>query len=285
MRIKPITEDQADDQTKKIYNGLKEALGSYHVPIFFTYFAPFPEYFAYISDQLIDNLKDPRFKNIIAEMKKDILPLIGEKLEKSEETKSWLNRYQYSPSFYHFQQNNDTIFTINLKLAFVFIALREAVKGWAIAAKKLSSSVSDKKQESASIVEDSFIYDFSSIKEYGTSKTVTSNAPSNTLATKQYGLVKSQSSPLEKDLLEEYFTLCRMDFSEHMKHDYFWILRLGIEKMILQTLPLLPQLINSPINVFFKLTQNYDSSEFLYFLAEHFPTYSIHRLLFSGYMK
>lgn len=113
--------------------------------------------------------------------------------------------------------------------------------------------VSYKKQNQASFIEDSFIYDFSSIKEYGITKKIFSNL--------------------------------HLIYWQQIKHDYFWILRLGLKKMIQQILPLLSQLINSSINIFLKLTEKYDSSEFLYFLAEDIPTYSIHRLLFSGYMK
>ena len=90
---------------------------------------------------------------------------------------------------------------------------------------------------------------------------------------------------LEKDMLPEYLFLCRRDFLQILKKSDFWFLRIDAEKKILSELAILPQLIFSPINVILRLIgQRGDYPDLLYLLSEHFPTYAIQRMMFSGYI-
>jgi hypothetical protein len=132
--ISPIFESQADEKTKEVYQQIKQAFSVAKPPIFFCYLAPFYEYFSYIATQIITNLKNEKFIEIINETRDIILKLIKDNLKKSEETNEFLNRFKHSPQFFYFQKDLEKIFDTNLKLTFIFIALREAVKGWAIAA-------------------------------------------------------------------------------------------------------------------------------------------------------
>jgi len=132
--ISPIFEPQADEKIKKVYQQLKQVFSVAKPPIFFCYLAPFYEYFSYIATQIITNLKNEKFIEIINETKEIILKLLKDNLKKSEETNEFLNRFKHSPQFFYFQKDLEKIFDTNLKLTFIFIALREAVKDWAIAA-------------------------------------------------------------------------------------------------------------------------------------------------------
>src|SRR3990172_11164173 len=125
MSVKPVFENQASEEVKEVYDSLKKALESQSLPLCFAYLGAFPEYLGYISHSLVDNLADPKFKALMEKMSKDLTPLINSRLAKSDSLKEWIGRYQYSPSFYHFQKDIGTIFILNLKLAFIFVALRE----------------------------------------------------------------------------------------------------------------------------------------------------------------
>ena len=71
-----------------------------------------------------------------------------------------------------------------------------------------------------------------------------------------------------------------------MKKEEFLILRVGIEKLILSSLVLMPEKIVSPINIFYKLTEKYEEfPELLYLMYEHFPTLVVQKMIFSGFMK
>jgi len=99
-------------------------------------------------------------------------------------------------------------------------------------------------------------------------------------------LVRTDARAIEKDLLPRYLFLCQQEFNQLMKKEEFLILRVGIEKLILSSLPLLPEKIVSPINVFYKLTEKYkEFPELLYLMSEHFPTLAVQKMLFSGFMK
>lgn len=278
MGVQPNFDKQASEEIKLTYKGIKNALESPSLPVFFAYIGAFPEYLTYIRDPLIENLKDPKFKTMTQRIREEIIPLINQNLKKSESLKEWIERYQHSPAFYQFQRDINNIILLNLKLAFIFVALREAVKGWAVAAKKLAFSASAQQKEKNFSAED-FIFDKEEMEEYHQplSLQITNNSQS---------LIKSQPFSIEKDLMGDYFNLCRIDFANHMKSNIFWAVRIGLEEIILNALPLFPHLIHSPINAVFALTSKYpDFPDLVYLLSEHFPTSSVQKMMFSGYMK
>lgn len=275
MPISSVLENQAQEDVKTDYQKIKKVLDLPYVPLFFTYIGAFPEYLRYLTDQLIPNLQNPKFTVLIAETEEKIYSLFKSSLIKSEEIEDWLSRYKNSPSFYNFQKDLEKIFTVNLKLVFIFIALREALKGWAVAAKKLpSANTSSGRSETPSTNDKDFIYEDALVL-----------VPSTTF-TDSSGLDRSKARAIEKDLLPRYIFLCQQEFNQLMKKEEFLILRVGIEKIILSTLPLMPETIVSPINIFYKLNEKYrDFPDLLYLMSEHFPTLAVQKMLFSGFMK
>ena len=293
MRIDPVPENTASDQVRKCYSDIKMGLDSAVLPVFFTYLGAFPEYLIYISEQLVHNFQDPLFNKLVTALHSEVLTGIKHQLKKSEENINWIRLYQLIPSFYYFQNDLKTISLTNTKLACIFVALRETVKGWAIAAKKLTYK--EKSFESLSedlVTEDDFIFDKNILDKY-------KNIPLDKLAEKYFSPVENKkylalkkiylekrgATSLEKNLLPEYIRNCHMDFRQLMKYDYFWSLRVALEEKVLLTLDNLPHLIYSPYNVIFNLTQKYDNFyELIYLLSEHFPTLTMQRLMFSGFM-
>lgn len=283
MIIEPVRENQAEEEVKNCYLGLKQALGSQTLPIFFTYIGAFPEYLSYITDQLIKNLQDPFFTKLINQLNNEIIMEINRRLEKSGETIKWVGLYRNSPSFYYFQKDLRGISLTNAKLACIFIALREAVKGWAVAAKKLSEATIIRETSAGeSIPKEDFIFDMSVIETY---KDVPKISKDRSLIVKENYLAKRPPNAIEKDILPDYLKICSQDFRDHMKYDYFWALRVGLEEKVLSILAMMPHLIFSPYNVIITLTQKYDNFyELLYLLSEQFPTLAMQRLMFSGYL-
>lgn len=275
MSISPILENQADEKTKKIYQEIKKVFKTNHLPIFFTFLAPFPEYFSFLTNQIIPNLNDQNFLSLVGEMGEKISELINQ-LSKSQEIKNWLNRFQNTPSFYHFQTDLYDVFLINLKIAMIFIAIRESIKGWAIGAKKLKDKFETKEEDTQKRESfDQLIFDQEYLK--------VNEIKQITLAQKNLTL---KNNGLEKNLLPEYLTLCRNHFFLLTKQDEFWVVRLGIEKIILQSLEFFPKLISSSFNQVISLTKKYPNfDELIYLLFEKFPTLSVQRLMFSGFLR
>ncbi len=275
MSISPVYENQAKEEVKIDYQKIKKALNLPYVPLFFSYIGAFSEYLNYLTDQLVLNLQNPKFNTLIKETEEKIYSLINSSLPKQEEIEDWLNRYKNSPSFYNFQKDLEKIFTVNLKLTFIFISLREALKGWAVAAKKLPAyNVSSGWSETTSTNDKDFIFEDALVL-----------VPS----ARSHGrpdLAQSEERAIEKDLLPRYIFLCQQEFNQWIKKEEFLILRVGIEKLILSTISLLPEKIISPINIFYKLNEKYkDFPDLLYLMSEHFPTLAVQKMLFSGFMK
>jgi len=285
MALKPVAENQATGNVKINYQRIKKVLSLNRVPLFFTYLGAFPQYLDYITEQLVTNLKNPQFDRLVNETNKIVLDVIKTNLKKPKNISQWLKRYRNSPSFFHFQRNLRKIFTINVKLSFVFIALREALKGWAIAAKKLPANQKTESSIDNLIKEEEFIFNDFLITGYEEQKTDDILKPGIDFSRMGKDLETNSSHSLEIDLLPEYLLLCRAEFLNFLKNDEFVFMRVGLEKIFLSSLSLFPNLLFSPINVVLKLTDNNsDFPELLYLLSEHFPTYAMQRMIFSGYM-
>lgn len=285
MNINPLYEDSASTEVAECYATLKKALETPTLPLFFTYIGPFPKYLSYITSQLADNLTNNEFKTLSNEIAEQLLSTIHDSLPQSQALQEWKNRYRQSPSFYNFQNDLKNIYLTNVKLTFIFLALREAVKGWAIAAKKLPDATfqSEKYSEphTPEVSEHEFVFN-DTVLPLVQGQT---NDPSSQIIPSNREISVS-SGDIEASLLPEYLRLTRNEFSFHLKTTEFWPVRIGVEKMILNSLGLMPSLIFSPINVVLKLTAEYKHfPELLHLLSDHFPTYSVHRLMFSAFMK
>lgn len=283
LSIRPLSEQEASGETKEIYTRLKKAFGLPSVPLFFLYLGPFPEYLSYIAKQIIANVEDPRFQHNIQDTSGSLKQHISSALPKGEMIQKWSNLYSNSPSYYHFQQNLKDIFQTNIQLAYIFVSLREALKGWAVAAKKIgSTSYEAKKYNVESQEENNLVFG-------DVMKTVMNNwSPgyeNKNLNATSKSLAQTQSNSLEKDLLPDYLELCKLSYSLHMKREAFLHLRVWCEELVLADIQNLPQHIFSPINVILQYTGKYTNfPDLLYLLTEHFPTYAVQRMIFSGFM-
>ncbi len=280
MQLHPVPEDEATEEVKILYQQIRQSLNIPTTPLFFQYLGGFPEYLQYITRQLVLLLRDDSFQQI----SEDIGSAISEKLTEgavvSDELSEWINRNQYSPTFYNFQNDIHTIFINNIKLALIFVALREAVKGWAVAARKISaqSSSYDASSHGESEMSSALVY-------YDIIPAVKSSGYPDQTRYQTEGLIKREVG-IEQNLLSEYLYLCRNEFRSFIKTEEFVILRVETEKEILMAIQVMPTPLSSPINVVLELTSRYPHfPDLLYLLSEHFPTYAIQRMLFSCFMQ
>ncbi|MFS8159398.1 MAG: hypothetical protein ACMG6E_04135, partial [Candidatus Roizmanbacteria bacterium] len=155
-----IPESEATGDLKNLYESIKRAYGTHSLPIFFSYIGPYLQYLSYIGEQLIKNLQDPQFIKLTEELEEVALSTISDTLQKPELTQEFIKRYSHSSSFTAFQKDLQTIFRANIKLTITFLALRESVKGWALATKKLPGQTSETQQVTGSdSIEKTFIID------------------------------------------------------------------------------------------------------------------------------
>ncbi len=267
MKIRPVSENEADAATAAIYRGLREAMGLPHIPLFFQYLGAFPEYLAYLNGQILDNLKDKEFHRLVSENGEFVRETLAGNFPKGQAAQEFLERHIHSPELHNLRADLRHIAAVNGKLAFIFIGLREAVKGWAVAAKKLP----DMKNRPAEYQE------WENLRQnfvYGTELVVPSRY-----------LVRTGSRAISPSLLGKYLSICRADFELLLKNERLLFFRVELEKIILKNLELMPHRIFSPINVVLKLTKVYpEFPDLIYLLSEHFPTYAMQRLLFTSWI-
>lgn len=267
LKITPIPETEAEGSVLENYQKLKQSLELTKLPIFFTYFGPFPEYLERITVQLVKNSADSRFTELCQELLTQLVRELHNTFPKRDSLKEWISRFKHSPAYYSFEKDTLQLERVNAKLAYLFVGIREAIKGWGVAAHKLGSSSRPVPHAS----EEEFIAE--DVKDWGSG-----------IILQKDGLATSERS-IEVSLLSRYLELCRLEYFSLIKSPELLSLRVRTESTILDTLPLLPHPLVSPINVVFKLIGNYPAyPDFLYLLSEHFPTYAMQRLMFSAYL-
>ncbi|MFA6005843.1 MAG: hypothetical protein WC775_05165 [Patescibacteria group bacterium] len=297
MRINPVREDQATPETRRIYDAIKEALHLPHTPLFFQFLGGFPEYLEYISGGIIANLSDSRFNAVIQTRNEFVRDIFKEDFDRGKDVVDFLQRYKNTPEFYYFEKDVQSLYAVNASLAFIFISLREAVKGWAVAARKLAAKVESRKSKVESEgekMEEELVYGIDIITDHGSriadqvefsGKDEERSDERRGLTVKTQGLIKREGSQISVALLPEYLRLCRNEFSELLKAQQLLFLRVELERVVLRSIDTLPYKIESPINVVLELTKMYPTfPDLLYLLSEHFPTYAMQRWLFSAYL-
>lgn len=282
-----IPEHEADETVKKQYNLLKTAFGSAHVPLFFTYIGPFPNYLTYITEQIVRITHDTRFEKLNMELGQDINRLIHTMLPLSPEVLDLYARYQHTPSFYNLERDLWQVYKTNIRLALLFVALRESVKGWAVAAKQLpkhagATELREKmKEEDASHV---FVLQGYEAMQ-NTYKSAQDDRKANEIISTRSDENIQERDGIEVNLFPQYLRLQQEEFFSVVKTEQYVYLRVYIEELLLASLPHLPHPLVSPINVVLELTSEYKNfPDLLYLVSEHFPTLAVQRLIFSGYV-
>lgn len=280
MKLRPVNENSAEAPVKQIYLNLKTALELPQVPLFFQFLGAFPDYLSFIEESIVNNLKSPKYQSLVAKNQIFVKEIFKDNFPKQELTQEFLTTYHQTPEFYNLKPQLEHIFTVNAKLVFIFLSLREAVKGWAVASKKLESHFAKSHQTTA---EPDFIDErLKTSMAYGTD-IITVNQ--NNLANKEKSLATKDKTGLEMALLPKYLNLCEAEFNQLIKTQAYLFFRVELEKICLRNLDQLPYPIFSPVNLVYELAQKYpDFPDLLYLLSEHFPTYVVSRYLFSGYM-
>lgn len=283
--IHTIPLQQAQGSVKDNYLKIIKAIDTDSLPLFFTYLGAFPEYLSYITEQLTENLQNRVFLGLNKEIGEQLQELIRVLPDHNKERTLWIEQYKHIDSFYNFQKDLSYIYSTNMKIMFLFIALREAVKGWAIGAKKLPQPYEEIKNNDIKDHSTSdFIFDIPLNRSSGIIER--ENVSSQNITSSSFPLALRNSQNIQKDLLGEYLSLCKQGFEESRKTELFVITRVSIEKVILSCLAFMPNLIFSPINVTLELTKSYKNyPELLYLLCEQFPTLAVQRVMFSGYLR
>lgn len=257
MNIRPLPYSEATGRVKENYERIIQVFGTGHLPLFFQYIGPFPDYLDYITGQISSNLKDRKFTSFTGDIGNILHSLMSEYFPKPAITAVYKETHHLGSYLEH-------IYQVNMKLVFIFIALREAVKGWAVAAKKLSSTTPPIARQE----EERFVYDYTASFDFsGRSE------------------LKINENYPGADLFFTYMDMCKAEFESLIKQTDYLVLRVETERIILRSLPLLPEIIFSPINVFLeKTTHSTNYGELLYLLCELFPQLSVQKALFSAYM-
>lgn len=128
LRIQPIPQEQASDQTKQVYEDIKKTLDAPFVPLLFQYIANFEEYLVYVWGKIKTNVGTDYFTNAVKEAisftDKEIVGIYSPSAKMAQ----FMHRLQPEEK-QHIAQTISNLQLLNAKLLIITIALREGVKG------------------------------------------------------------------------------------------------------------------------------------------------------------
>ncbi len=285
MKVQPAFSEHATQEVQEAYRKIAQAFGLSHPPLFFQYIGAFPDYLLYITDSIVSNVSHPKLQTFITQLCSFSDEIFRDSFTPSEDMREFIERYKLSPDMYYFKKDIERITRSNAAIMLLFLALREAVKGWAVAVKKLPSAASTTREEVAPNIQEELIYgDMLTLITQNNKQSQSENQTQ--ILIESGGLVKRDGQAVEVALLPAYLQLCQEGFSELLKKKEFLFFRVEAERTALRMLEFLPEKVMSPINIVLELAKKYPNfPDLLYMLSEQFPTSSVQRWLFSGFMK
>lgn len=250
--LDPIHEFEASSEIRAVYDEIKSAFGIQAVPMMFKYLANHPVFLRYMWDALAESLKDPAFENILIHMQSDILASCGYLLKNHPQSAQTLRiLIPDATERLRIADEIQPLFKLQCQLAYFSVGIREAVKGWAIGAKYLSS-------------EEAFHASYSEDQP--------SSQDIHDLVLHESTSAISIPSDLQNAFMA-FLVFLHEEFGAFIHDETYVYARLQAEKALIQKLQLMPHPVGTSYNEVVKLVPDRsDLPHLFYLLSEKFPT-------------
>lgn len=274
IHIEPIVESASTENTAAIYIDIASTLKLHRSPVFFRMIANFEDYLSFIWEKIKPNLVDPEFNCIVDDLDDFILRLLEDVYVPSDEAKSFLQ--EYVADFHSkriLSQEIEKVNHVSSQMAIVFIAVREAVKGWAIGAKKIaaeSPSASRTTREEKVIKKG--LEDFR--EDFGEPI-----PPDLLIQTNTKNIISQPGNSITVSVYARFLSLISSEMEQLIRKKEYLYRRVEIEKYVLAKIHLIPHPLESSYNTVASYAAKYPFfNELLYLLSEDFPTQAVIRV-------
>jgi hypothetical protein len=256
FHLNPVSYTKANDHIRSIYEDIENVLQTRHVPIFFQMIANFEEYLSYIWPQIKRNIQDKQFQEIVKSIENVSVQDLADVYNPDKEILDYVHDHIKNKSVYTIiKKDMSDVTHMNVQMAFIFITLREAVKGWAVGAPKLGENMryDPMKQKVFSEINENF---------------------NDSILDEFTGL-----PALTTDFYPKLLALCVSEMEELITKKEYLYSRVEMEERFLSEIPDIPHPIDSSYSKVSKFAYKYPHfDELLYMLSETFPTIIINKL-------
>lgn len=274
--LNPIPEVDADSETLKIYQSIKQTLGLQNVPIIFQYLAVFPKYLAFIWQQAQHNLNDSEFINQAKKIENFAQTAIQTVYTPSALTQIFLEKLKDRAEKAELIKFVATISQMNSSLYLLSLAIRESLKGKYLGIKQIGERLVDEEKTVFNDLSEGFLQPVGSNKE----------GKSNVRIHATKGLTYQSPTGITTSLFAEFFNVIEKEMDKLRKEEKYLIRRVELERFALSCLHLIPHPLDSSITTIFKQAYNHPQfPELIYLIADLFPTQAPYKLLSSAVMK
>lgn len=276
LKLKPIPENEADDEILSLYVSIKETLKLSHVPMIFQYLARFPVYFSYIWDQSRMNLTDSNFIKYTNEIKHFSQGAINQIFMLSSVTKLFLEKMEGRTELYELKKFAENSSEVNSSLYFLSLAIRESIKGVYLGIKQIGEKLDEDEKAVFDDLADGFAFKEESYMERTMNKLATA---SNQLANREKGSITTS-------VYGEFFKFISFEMKRLLKMEEYLTRRVELERFALNLLHFIPHPLDSSFTNIIKQTSHDPTfPELIYLVADLFPTQAPYKLMASAVMK
>ena len=278
LKIKPVSEKDANREVAEIYKSIENSLDLYTVPLIFQYFAIFPEYLFHIWHQFQQNINDHSFNLYCLDISNSAVTAIKEIYKPSAPTALFLEEMEENAQIIELRKFAVNSIKVNSRLYLLSVAIRESLKGKYLGLKQIGQKIENQEEEILKDLSNEF---YSSHFENKKETTDDSN-----ISGRQKELDTIKKGGLTKSYTEEFFKLITMEMERLAKKEDYLTRRVELERFTLYKLPLLTNPIDSSLTtVFQKNFGNPYFPELIYLISDLFPTQTPYKLLTSVVMK
>lgn len=276
LKLKPIPENEADDEINALYVSVKKTLNVSNVPLIFQYLARFPVYFSYIWNQARMNLTDTGFIKNTNEISFFSQEAINQIYTPSETTKLFLDKIKGRAELSELKKFCDSSSAVNSSLYLLSLAIRESIKGVYLGIKQIG----EKLDEDEKAVFNNFADGFSFKEESYMEKTM------NKIASTSDQLANTQKGSIVTSVYGEFFKFIDWEMKRLLKMEEYLTRRVELERFSLNLLHFMPHPLDSSFTNIIKQTSHDPTfPELIYLVADLFPTQTPYKLMASSVMK
>jgi len=260
LHVKPLEDSEADEQVIALYSKIRDAFKLDTTPLFFQYMGRFPDFLEYIWGSIEKNIERESFWKLSDACKSTCLALFSDAYVPSVTAQSMIKELISRDTSSHFiSAKLKNLSQTNAAIALLFVAMREAVKGWALSTKLLKDKYEDARydrvtQSVEKEVETSIMEDASNIQ-------LSRN-------TEQFDYVK-------------FMVLVQSEVDDSQKKESHLHARLALEEYLVENCQKVE--IDLTYRTLAEYAQNYKNfDELVYLLSESFPTIAATRVIVSS---
>ncbi len=228
LKLKPLSEENAPEYTKSVYNAIKQSLNVPTVPLFFQYIGNYPDYLTYLWNIVAPNIGTEGFDRCCHQVVQMATSAVSVIYTPSQQAQT-LSTTMHAEEKEQITTTITDLRALNVKMMILTIAIRESLKGVHVSTKQIAGTSQERPSQPEvertidEIVQESIQ---SASSGFSSSPVQTLDAKVASMLVPVYG-----ANALMLSKYPEFFSLSAIELETLMKTEAYLKTRVEMEKI------------------------------------------------------